>query len=493
VSSTTSGRSYSLEPRDHTGVFFGMSVAELAMVGVGLFCVIFFRLAGVPGVISVVPLAVLWPLAKARRVRAQLPLLVSSAWQGLTGRREWLAPLPLLPSVADAPLPPPLRGLAVPEVTSLDGRPFAAVCDRSGGRMTAVLVVRGGQFAAIDPAGQDALLAGWGDVLSSFSSTGSPVVQVGWSDMAAPAGLVEHGMWAGQRLADVGGAAGDPDRYVDLVAEVASMATSHQTVVWITVDGREVRDTPGRPAARAAAHLPAAVDNLMAALGSAGLETPGPMSPAELRRLLRMRIDPFEHGWRPNPASGSLAERLGLVEAHAAGPLAVSTARSQLRMDGSFHRTFWVRCWPRRPVPGDWLTGFLVAGTARTMTVTHYPLDPERSHKRIESQLNKLAAYEERKLDKDRRVTEEDLRTREAVQTLEAELASGHSETLYLGLVTVAAPTLDALDASARHLQQSARTHGIDLRVLHERQDVAWAATLPFGLADPSLLEVWGL
>jgi hypothetical protein len=40
---------------------------------------------------------------------------------------------------------------------------------------------------------------------------------------------------------------------------------------------------------------------------------------------------------------------------------------------------------------------------------------------------------------------------------------------------------------------QSAHSHGLGLRVLDGRQDVAWAATLPFGLVDPGLLEVMGL
>jgi hypothetical protein len=31
------------------------------------------------------------------------------------------------------------------------------------------------------------------------------------------------------------------------------------------------------------------------------------------------------------------------------------------------------------------------------------------------------------------------------------------------------------------------------LRVLHGRQDVAWAAALPFGLVEPGLLEVMGV
>jgi hypothetical protein len=127
------------------------------------------------------------------------------------------------------------------------------------------------------------------------------------------------------------------------------------------------------------------------------------------------------------------------------------------------------------------------------MTVVHVPLDPSTSQRRIESQLAKLAAHKERKHEKDRRVTEQDLRTEDAVHALEEEVASGHSEVLYLGLLTVSAPSLEALDDACRHTMQSARSHGLDLRVLHGRQDVAWAATLPFGLAEPGLLEVMGL
>jgi hypothetical protein len=173
--------------------------------------------------------------------------------------------------------------------------------------------------------------------------------------------------------------------------------------------------------------------------------------------------------------------------------MAVATAWSQMQVDTTFHRTFWVSSWPRRPVSSDWLSGFLAAGARRAMTVVHFPIDPSTSQRRIESQLAKLAAHKERKHEKDRRVTEEDLRTEDAVHALEQEVASGHSEVLYLGLLTVSAPSLDALDEASRHVVQSARSHGLGLRVLHGRQDAAWAATLPFGLADPGLLEVIGL
>jgi hypothetical protein len=59
--------------------------------------------------------------------------------------------------------------------------------------------------------------------------------------------------------------------------------------------------------------------------------------------------------------------------------------------------------------------------------------------------------------------------------------------------VSVAAPSLDELEAAGRRIEQSARAHGLGLRVLHGRQDTAWAATLPFGLVGPGLLDEVGL
>jgi hypothetical protein len=127
------------------------------------------------------------------------------------------------------------------------------------------------------------------------------------------------------------------------------------------------------------------------------------------------------------------------------------------------------------------------------MTVLHRPLAPERSQRRIESQLVKLSAHRARKEDRQRRVTEADERTEQAVRDLEAELASGYSEVLYLGLVAITAASLEELDAAGRRVEQAARSHGMGLRVLHRRQDVAWVASLPFGLAAPGLLDEVGL
>jgi hypothetical protein len=89
-------------------------------------------------------------------------------------------------------------------------------------------------------------------------------------------------------------------------------------------------------------------------------------------------------------------------------------------------------------------------------------------------------------------VTEVELRTEQAVHELESELASGYLETLYLGLVCVTAPTIEDLDVRCQTVEQAARAAQMGLRLLHGRQDVAWAATLPLGLVEPGALELMG-
>jgi hypothetical protein len=494
--------SYSLEARDRVGVFLGMSSSEVALIGGAFVVALLARAVGFPVPVCAAPLVTGAALAKitvgGRPLWEWIPLL--SGWLAArrNGRRRWTRALPLLPGKPAADWPPMLRGVEVREVTS-GGRTLAAVCDPRGARVTVVCVVRGAQFACRDADVQDALLASWSDVLSGASTPGNAVVQIGWSDAAWVAGLGPHRDWVEEQLtaaragADLDGPVGDPAAYEELLAELHGFATVHETVVWLTVDGSRVRETKGKVLDRALAQLPAAVDNLLAALRSADLDTDGPLPASGLWRLLRSRIDPTDELTRPEPRGLSLAERLGLVGAHNAGPVAVAAAWSHLRLDGSYHRTFWVDTWPRRPVPGDWLQGFLAAGETRTMTVIHRPLDPERSRRRIESQMVKLSANRARKIEKDRRVSESDLRTEQAVHELESDIASGHAEVLYLGLVTVSAPTLEDLDAAARRIMQTARARGLGLRVLHGRQDVGWGATLPFGLAEPRMLDVIGI
>jgi hypothetical protein len=83
----------------------------------------------------------------------------------------------------------------------------------------------------------------------------------------------------------------------------------------LPVAGSHVRGGRGKPLDHALAHLPAAVDNLAAALTNAGLRTDGPLPAPGLWRLLRSRIYPADDATRRAASGASLAERLGLVGA----------------------------------------------------------------------------------------------------------------------------------------------------------------------------------
>ena len=58
----------------------------------------------------------------------------------------------------------------------------------------------------------------------------------------------------------------------------------------------------------------------------------------------------------------------------------------------------------------------------------------------------------------------------------------------YVGLVTVSARSQEDLDEQSEIVEQLARETGMDLRVLDARQDIAWAASLPLGLAPSTLI-----
>jgi hypothetical protein len=488
------GRTYRLEPRDATGIFLGLGAAECALLGSGMVATLLLRLGGAPILLSAAPALATSGLAKLRLgghpLYHWLPLVLQWSSTGFTGRRRWRGPLPLLPLAGErgrpAEMPAVLRGIDIVEVPH-DGRRLAAVRERRGARLTAVIAVGPMGFAGTDPAAQEALLAGWGEALANAAGTGSAVVQVGWSYNARPGALSEHRGWLESRL-DTGQ---DTDAdYASLVDEVAAFATAHETHVWITVSGTSIAGR-GKPLDKAAAQLPTAVESLVTILGDAGLDVGQPLAVHGLWNLLRKRCDPFDRA-EGGDAAG-LAERMGLLGQHNGRPLAVDPAWSELRMDGAWHRTYWIETWPRRPMPADWLAGFLTSLRCATLTVVHRPIDPARSHRRIEGQLVKLSAHRARKEEKARRVTEADRRTEEAAQELEAELTSGYAELLYLGLVDVAAATVEDLDNRSHEVELAARAAQLGLRVLHGRQDVAWAASLPFGLTEPGALDLMGL
>jgi hypothetical protein len=494
VAAERDDRTYRLEPLDTSGVFLGLGVVQCLLLGTGITAAVAAITAGAPVAVASVPL-VAAAAASFGRVGGHatwewIPLAAGWAWAGLRRGRRWHAPLPLWSSSPPrAPMPPCLDGLDIVAIDWRASGELGAVRDRHRRTLTAIIPVTGPQFVVEPRAEQERLLAGWGDVLGQFAVERGVVTHLAWSDMARPSGMQEHLAWLDSAPR------GDPDDaarvdYRNLVADGTANAITHEVVVTLTV----ARDRLGRHRASAAdgsgtleRALCGATESLLRGLHSAGLAARDPLDQAGIQRLLRTRIDPVEA--RPRPTPGRLVDRLALVRSSTAGPLALDSDWRHVRVDGAFHRTWWIGTWPRLAVPPSWLEPFLSgSGVTRSMTVVLVPVPTHQSRRRIERDLVKLESDATTKEEKGRRVDARHRRATQALLDREEELVAGYPEMAYTGFVTVSAPDLDTLDEHSEIVQQLAREAGMDLRALDARQDLAWAATLPLGLAPATLL-----
>jgi hypothetical protein len=486
-------RTYRLEPLDSSGVFLGLGVLQCAFLGGGLLVSV-----GAVTVKAPIPLAVLPVLVGAgvsfaraggRPVWAWLPLLASWANLRLGRGRRWAPPLPLWFAAGEpsAPLPPCLEGLEIVEVPWRSSALLGAVRDRERSTLTAAVEVHGPQFVVEPRAEQDRLLSGWGDVLAQFAVERGAVAHLSWSDLARPSGMHQHREWIGTQPA---GAAHPEavDSYRELLDLASSSAISHQTVVSITVAADRLGRRGGDAEALQRA-LTTAVDALLRGLRSAGLTAADPYTPSGLQRLLRERIEPARTPVQPPPRSRRLADRLAVVSAATAGPLVLDSSWGHVRIDRAWHRTWWVGTWPRLAQPPAWLEPFLSGGgITRAMTVYLQPVATHQSRRRIERDLVKLESDATTREEKGRRVDARHRRATQALLDREDELVAGYPEIAYAGLVTVSASSIEELDEHSEILEQLAREAGMDLRPLDARQDVAWAASLPLGLAPSTVL-----
>ncbi len=494
MSADRNERLYRFDPLDESGVFLGLGVMQCVLIGGGLVASVALVTAGVPLLVAAVPL-LLGASLSFGRVRGYvawewIPLGVSWLVMRLGRGPRWHARLPLVAGAdsKSADLPPCLAGLDIVAVPWRGGQTIGAVRDVHGATLTALIPAWGPEFLTRARPEQEQLLTGWADVLGQFAPERSPVVHLGWSDFARQSGLRQHLDWL--EGADRGDA--NPEAvasYHELMEGAASQASSHDVVLFLTVARERLgrRSLTSDPEAALGRALCSSVDALVRALRNGGLSAGDPLTPADVRRHLRTRIDPFAA--RPASIRGRLVERLGLVRPGAEGPLAFHTSWRHSQIDGAYHRTYWVVGFPRLPQHPAWLEAFLAGnGLCRTLTVLFRPVAPHQSRRRIERDLVKLESDAQTREDKGRRVDARHRRATQALLDREEELVAGYSEMGHLALVCVSAPDLDQLEDDCEIVEQLAREAGIELRVLDARQDLGWAATLPFGLAPRHLL-----
>jgi hypothetical protein len=410
--------------------------------------------------------------------------------RGQRGGGTWTAAVPRFRSgsrkVEEQPQWPDFLGGI--EVHRHDGwRPgatMAVITERRRGALTGLLRVTGREFALIDRAEQERLLAGWGDALGAFCKERTSVEAVRWFEWSAPADASDHVRWSRDHVGWDADPAAVAD-YLEMVEKAGPMSTRHESIVSVTIasPGRSLVRRLGERRDRALVETLRDELRLLATrLESAGLAVDPVLTVEETTALIRSRLDPF--GTAPERGGvETLAQMAGVTAVRNTGPLATRTEWGHVAVDSAVHACFAVVEWPRLDVPPNWMEPLLLhAGGTRTVAMHLEPVPPSRSQRQVDKDSTRLVVDAEQRSKSGFRIGARHRRAESDVAARESELVAGYSEFEYCGLVAVTAPDLETLERTCAEWEQVAAHSGIQLRRLYGQHDRALACTLPLGI-----------
>jgi hypothetical protein len=338
-------------------------------------------------------------------------------------------------------------------------RYLGVLMDERGGTAAAVLRAKGGPFCLLDGDEKLRKLACWGAVLESLASHRSNLARLQWCQRSLPGdsqSLVRHLRLVGdQRSPAYGGQLG-------LAAAAGPRSWQHETLLVVVVrwQGRF-----GRAAKEGGELLRNEVRALRAQLRSAGLVCEPALDAQAVAAAVGRFLGP---GLRDHPRAYQW-------------PLAVEERWGELRIDGSWHRTYWVAEWPRSNVGPDFLSPLLLGPGRRAFSVVMSPVPPERAARDTESSRTAQLADSHLRAQGGFLETAQHRRRAEALEGRETQLADGRGAFEFAGYVTVSAAELTGLEESCAELERSAGAARLCLRNLYGQQREALTWAMPFG------------
>ncbi|TCO41025.1 hypothetical protein EV646_116116 [Kribbella antiqua] len=341
-------------------------------------------------------------------------------------------------------------------------------------RLIAVAKIEGPAHLLQNTDEQDRRVAAYGRLIAGLCHS-NRIARAQILERTLPDPGDELGEWARRRNVDPTTPAGAI--YSDLLERAAPAAARHETLFSIAVNldavSREVRKHGGGILG-ATAVLESEARAFQTSLAAAGVMGRW-LGVGELAMSLRVAFDPAATRTVANPDE---------LDAADAGPLAVDAAWDQLRTDSSFHRVYVISEWPRVLTTPSFLSPLLLKpGIRRTFSLVLQPipiakaLRDARRHqvervtdRATRAKIGQLETEEDRQLDAD-------------VAARERDLAAGHGDVRWLGLVVVTADTEEALDDACTEIEIAASQALLDMRRLVGQQVEGFmAAALPFGV-----------
>jgi Putative type VII ESX secretion system translocon, EccE len=478
---------YRFGPLERRGLVAGWRGGQIAVVAAALLLAV-LGLRSLPtagglavaiGLVAVAIALATWPVA-GRTVEEWAP----DGVRFLVGRRRPTRRDPL--SVFST------LSMLAPTATGAAGAPAAVgvIHDRLARTFTTVLPASGTGFVLLGPEDKAARVEAWGRALASLARQGGLVHRLQWVERSLPDGGAEVLHYFAERGA-MGADAAAGRSYAALLESEPVVAQRHEVLLALTVhaasSARAVRAAGGGLAGACTVLLRQAA-SLRRQMGEAGIDVGPPLDPASLGSAIHRGFEPDGSlqararmsggtSWRPAATPGTAGAPLV-----SPWPMALESEWGRVRVDGTWHATFWVAEWPRTDVGPDFLAPLLLAGDLRrTVSVVMEPVSPLRAARRVEQARTADIADAELRgrggfLSTARRRREE-----EVLVEREDELADGHGHFRYTGYVTVSAGDLSELDDACIQAELAAARSGLELRRCYGDQARAFACSLPLG------------
>lgn len=450
---------------ERRGVLLGLSGAQLRLIGGAVVvAVVAVRSAGGVGLAAAAPVWLLLLVAGVLSIGGR----TVPSWTPVAGR--WLVALVSRRTKAASTLTAAVPGsLAVP---GLPGPLDVVECARLGGvllvdrrlaTVTGVARVDGSGFLLDDEATQVHKASAWGRVLGGLCQQ-PQVLRVQVLTTVAAGGMSSARRWWREHC--VAAATGPAAALANLLDDGFASPVQREHLVAIVVRSPRGRRRLTSIDADTVAGTLAAVGS---ALGAAELRVDGWLDGPGLARAVRRAYDPH------SPADE--------VPIRVLAPVGVAEEWDRWCTGSRWHATYWIAEWPRTAVDPTFLQPLTVGEVgARTVSLVAEPVPARDALRQIR---RARAEYRVDSAQRQRIGQVEDGAIAAEVEDLdrrEAELVAGHGDLRFTGLVSVSAPTRDALTDACRAVEADAARAMCDLVRLVGQQGAAHlAAALPLG------------
>lgn len=487
--------------RSRPGVLWGMTAAQLVVLGVALLLLITTLKGGAtwPWTLAAALLAGVFVLLRyrGRPLAGVAPALAVEAVMRLTGQHVYRGG-PVRTTKPDTQvtgeplnLPGALSKLTVESFSvGVDEPPIALVRDRTDGSITVVLAVVGLGIVGANDGDLVEKSVAFQQVLDGLARGSAPVTCIQLLHRVIPDEGDE--VWRQLRNRGDGSVRFAGSAYRSLLSAVGGTGIRHQSYVVLRLnprrDAAKIKEFGGGAGAEASLAVET-VGGLRRDLRACGVEVTGWLPARAVAAVIRSAFDPSSErmitrrGGGTGDSEGGDAGLPSGVDPAQAGPMMAARAMTYYAHNDHYSRSWWVQNWPRSRsgVVVGFLQPLLLGLPYRhSVSIILRPVPYRQAMRGV----NKAVASSDTRTFLNRkvrgRVTREDQREAQDIDRRELELVEGYAVYQVAGMVSVTARSREELESATADVESALNECSLEAQRWIIETDQAFAmAALP--------------